>query len=122
MNEREKEAKARWGDAAAYREYTHKTAGYTEDAWQQAHGGLDAVIAAFAVCMKEGNTPESKKAQVLVETLKNHITENYYTCTDEILAGLGEMYVADERFKENIDKHGVGTAAFIREAIRNYCK
>ena len=52
-----------------------------------------------------------------MKTLQNHITENYYTCTNEILAGLGKMYVADERFKNNIDKHGDGTAAFVSEAI-----
>ena len=46
----------------------------------------------------------------------------YYHCTDEILAGLGQMYVADERFRNNIDKHGAGTAAFIREAIDNFCR
>ena len=49
-----------------------------------------------------------------------HITANYYTCTDEILAGLGEMYVVDERFKKNIDKYGEGTAEFAAEGIRIY--
>ena len=52
----------------------------------------------------------------------NYITENYYHCTNEILAGLGQMYVADERFKNNIDKHADGTAAFISEAIGVYSK
>ena len=56
--------------------------------------------------------------QNLVKLLQDHITENYYNCTDEILAGLGQMYVADVRFKNNIDKHGDGTAEFIREAIQ----
>ena len=60
-------------------------------------------------------------AQSLVKLLQNHITENYYLCTNEILACLGQMYVADERFKHNIDKHGEGTAAFICEAIKIYC-
>ena len=49
-------------------------------------------------------------------------TENYYTCTDEILAGLGKMYVADERFKKNIDKYGEGTAEFTANAIAVYTK
>ena len=54
---------------------------------------------------------------VLVAKLQAHITVNYYTCTDEILAGLGKMYVADERFKKNIDKYGEGTAEFAAGAI-----
>ena len=57
-----------------------------------------------------------------MKELQNYITENYYTCTDEILAGLGQMYVADERFKNNIDKHAPGTAAFISESIAAYCE
>ncbi len=76
----------------------------------------------FAVCMRNGKTPDSKDAQNLVKTLQNHITENYYLCTNEILAGLGQMYVADERFKNNIDKHADGTAEFICEAIGIYCE
>ena len=80
------------------------------------------VLAKFAVCMKDGHTADSDKAQALVKELQHYITENYYTCTDEILAGLGQMYVADERFKNNIDQHAPGTAAFISESITTYCK
>ena len=72
--------------------------------------------------MKKGNTPDAEEAQALVKKLQNHITENYYTCTNEILFGLGQMYVADERFKNNIDKHGDGTAAYVSEAIACFCK
>ncbi|MBR2724550.1 MAG: TipAS antibiotic-recognition domain-containing protein [Ruminococcus sp.] len=52
--------------------------------------------------------------------LKDFITQNFYTCTDEILKGLGAMYAADVRFKNNIDKHGSGTAEFISKAIEIY--
>ena len=75
----------------------------------------------FSLCMKNGTVPGSAEAQNLVKTLQNHITENYYVCTNEILAGLGQMYVADERFKSNIDKHANGTAVFISKAIALYC-
>ena len=67
---------------------------------------------------KSGASADSTKAQALVAKLQAHITANYYTCTDEILAGLGKMYVADERFKKNIDKYGEGTAEFAAEAIK----
>ena len=50
------------------------------------------------------------------------ITDNFYTCTNEILAGLGQMYAADVRFKTNIDKHGEGTAEFVSQCIKSYCK
>ena len=54
--------------------------------------------------------------------LQAYITDSYYTCTDEIIAGLGKMYVADERFKNNIDKYGEGTADFVAEAIAVFCQ
>ena len=89
------EAAARWGDTAAYREFTQKQPSYSDQAL------LDRCMADFA---------------------QQCITDHYYTCTAKILAGLGEMYAADARFTANIDAHGAGTAAFIRDAIRAFCK
>ena len=117
----ETEAKQRWGDTDAYKEHTEKTANYTEYKWQQVNDGLNTVLAKFAECMKSGYTADSNEAEALVKELQTHITDNYYTCTNAILAGLGQMYVADERFKNNIDKHSSGTAEFISVAIKNYC-
>ena len=79
-------------------------------------------MADFALCMKSGAAPDSPDAAALVKTLQEYITENYYHCTDQILAGLGQMYVADDRFRANIDRHGSGTAAFISSAIEHCCK
>ena len=115
------EVKERWGETDACKEYAEKTAGYTKDKWQEVNDGLNAVLAKFAECMNNGHTTDSPEAQALVKELQNHITENYYTCTNEILAGLGRMYVADERFKTNIDKHASGTAEFISKAIKTHC-
>jgi hypothetical protein len=81
-----------------------------------------AIFAEFAVCKDSGASVDSDEAQALVAKLKAHITENYYTCTDEILSGLGKMYVADERFKKNIDKCGEGTAEFVADAIAMHIK
>ncbi|MBO5231777.1 MAG: MerR family transcriptional regulator [Clostridia bacterium] len=117
----ETEAKERWGATDAYKEHAEKTANYTAEKWQEVNDGLNTVLAKFSECMQNGNTADSVEAQKLVKELQNYITENYYTCTNEILAGLGKMYVADERFKNNIDKHADGTAEFISEAIKFYC-
>ena len=81
---------------------------------------IQKFFAEFFACKANGSTPGSPKAQALVIKLQSHITANYYTCTDEILAGLGKMYVADERFKRNIDKYGEGTASFVAESIEIY--
>lgn len=72
--------------------------------------------------MNSGERADSETAQDLVKKLQDYITKNFYHCTDDILAGLGEMYVCDERFKKNIDKHAEGTAEFVSNAIKLYCK
>lgn len=116
------EVKQRWGETDAYNEYAKNTANYTSGKWREVNDGLNAVFANFAECMHSGNTANSTQAQTLVKQLQNYITENYYTCGEEILTGLGQMYVYDERFKANIDKNGKGTAEFISKAIEIYCQ
>ena len=122
MKSFENEARKRYGNTAAYREHEQKTRNYTKEKWAEANDGMMAIFAEFAACKESGATADSAEAQELVAKLQAHITENYYTCTDEILAGLGKMYVADVRFKKNIDKHGEGTAVFASAAIEVYCR
>ena len=110
----------RWGNTETYREHEQKTKNYTKEKWAEANDGLMAIFAEFAACKDSGASADSAEAQALVAKLQEHITANYYTCTDEIFAGLGKMYVADERFKKNIDKCGEGTAEFAAEGIRIY--
>ena len=121
MNEFEIEAKEKWGDTGAYKEHAARTKGYSKQKWADLSAGMDHIMAEFALCMKNGEAPDSANSQSLVKKLQSHITENYYLCTNEILAGLGQMYVTDQRFKSNIDKHADGTAAFICDAINVYC-
>ena len=122
LNDMSIEARDRYGNTAAYREHEQKTKNYTKEKWAEANDGLMAIFAEFAACKQNGTEADSNEAQALVIKLQAHITENYYTCTDEILAGLGKMYVADERFKNNIDKYGEGTAEFAADAIEVYCR
>ena len=122
MKNYENEARSRWGNTDAYREHEQKTKNYTKEKWAEANDGMMAIFAEFASCKGGGASANSAEAQALVAKLQAYITENYYTCTHEILAGLGKMYVADERFKKNIDKYGEGTAEFAAEAIAVYCR
>ena len=120
MKDNQIEARERWGNTDAYREHEQKTKNYTKEKWAEANEVLMAIFAEFAACKESGASADSDEAQALVAKLQAHITANYYTCTHEILAGLGKMYVADERFKKNIDKRGEGTAEFASEAISKY--
>ena len=120
-NSYEKEVKDKWGHTQAYKESQEKTAGYSQEKQNDVNEGLMAIFSEFAEAMNSDINSDSAEAKAIAEKLKAYITENFYTCTKEILAGLGEMYVLDERFKENIDKYGKGTAEYARNAIKNYC-
>ena len=109
------------GQTDAYKEHAERTKNYSKQKWNDLAEEMDHIMAEFALCMRKDKSPDSTEAQDLVKMLQNHITENYYLCTNEILASLGQMYVADERFTNNIDKHAGGTATFICEAIAVYC-
>ena len=108
------EVKARWGKTEAYQEYQQRGS--------QSDG--NALMALFAdLGQVKHLPPESAEAQAAVKAIQDHITANYYTCTKEIFAGLGQMYVQDDRFRRNIDATGgEGTAAFAAKAIKIYCE
>ena len=116
------ETRTRRGNTAAYREHEQKARNYTKEKWAGANDGLMAIFAEFASCKVSGASADSLEVQAMVAKLQAHITASYYTCTDEILAGLGKMYVTDERFKKNINKYGEGTAEFAAGAIVMCCQ
>ena len=116
------EAKERWGKTDAYKEQEEKTKNRSEELQSAIETEMDAIFGEFAACMNSGTAVDSEEAGALARKLQNHITANYYHCTDQILFGLGQMYAADERFKETIDKHAAGNAEFVSAAIAAYCK
>lgn len=113
------EVRERWGNTEAYRESEEKEKTRTMEDKAQTQQEAEEIFTAFAAL--RGQDPATPEIQALVERWQNHITRNYYHCTREILAGLGEMYTADERFSANIDRAGKGTAQLMRDAIRVYC-
>ena len=113
------EAKASWGDTAAYREYEKKRAGRGRNEEQALGEGLMDLLACFSD-LKDGPA-DAPEARAQVEKLRAYITEHFYTCTPEILRGLGALYAGGGRFTENIDaRGGEGTAAFAAQAIEAY--
>ena len=114
------EAKAKWGKTQAYQDYTQKSATQSEDEQNEIANQLLGKFSELGALRHL--PPATKKVQEKISVLQKFITDNYYVCTNEILNGLGEMYVGDERFKKNIDKAGGdGTAEFVSQAISVYC-
>ena len=110
------EVKERWGNTAAYQESAQRPAADQKDA----AAGLMAQFARMG-CLRTGD-PAGQEAQAAVRELQQFITKHFYTCTPEILSGLGQMYTADDRFRASIDAAGgEGTADFAGKAIAVYC-
>lgn len=110
-------------DIKAYREETKRKWGATDAYTEYAARGKAADMAPVFKRFAALNTlaPEAAPVQAQVRALQDFITQNFYTCTDDILSGLGEMYTADARFKAYIDAFGDGTAAFVSRAVNLYC-
>lgn len=114
-----KEVKERWGTSKAYEESEKKTSSYNKEKWGDINQETSEIFKGFDEL--RNSDPGSEEVQELVRRWQKYITDNFYTCTNEILSGLGLMYVEDERFKENLDKNGEGTAKLMAEAIKIYC-
>ena len=115
------QAKASWGTTPAYKEYEEKSKGRTKEESIEIGNQMMDIFAEFGE-IRDGD-PAGEQAQALVKKLQDFITEHMYTCTKEILSGLGKMYAAGGDFTTNINKHGgEGTAEFAGKAIEIYCK
>lgn len=114
------QAKASWGTTEEYHEFEEKSKGRTKEEQQKLNVEMMEIFAEFGKIRDQA--PDSAVALELARKLQEHITENYYTCSDEILLSLGAMYAAGGEFTENIDKvGGEGTAVFACRAIEAYC-
>lgn len=114
----QKEAKVLWGHTDAWKEFEQKNA--HTDAEQAGRQLMDILASVGAM---QTLSPDAPAVQEKIAALQSHITRHFYTCTGEILASLGQMYVQDDRFRKNIDKQcGEGAAEFIHSAIDIYCK
>lgn len=115
----EKETCQKWGDMEAYKESVKKTANYTKADWDNINQKASLINNKLAHFMDKPVTDD--EVQQLLSDWQNHITKYYYNCTPELLGGLGKMYIADKRFKNNYDDIRPGLTQFISNAIKHYC-
>ncbi len=113
----EKEAEERWGQTDAFKESKRRTAKYTARDWAQQKVEAQAIQDGLARLLDQSVRPDDPRAMDLAEAHRAHISKWFYECSYEIRRGLAEMYVADGRFTENIDRTRKGLAAFQRAAI-----
>ena len=121
IDEYEREAKKRWGETPAWKEYEQKSKDRTREDEIAKGAGLMALFEPFHDMVVEGVGPDSPEAMRQAQRIQDYISENFYTCTDDIFEGLGRAYGAGGDFTENIDASaGQGTALFAMEAIEAY--
>lgn len=116
--EHAEEARQRWGGTDEYAQSALRTSGYTTEDWEAIQTEAAGVYAGFHALQQRGIAPESPEAAAMVETHREHISRWFYECSTEVHAGLGQMYVADQRFADNIDKSGEGLSAYMSAAIK----
>lgn len=115
------EVKSKWGNSKAYQEYKQRVVSHSE---HNDSKFVNEIMSLFTDLGAMKQLPPTDKAvQEKIAALQAYINENFYTCSNDILKELSEMYVCDDRFKKNIDRFGgEGTAKFVREAIFVYCE
>ena len=115
------QAETLYGKTEAWQEYKQKAKNRSRDQEQLLGDGIMDLFARLG-SLKE-LAPDCTEVQAWVKELQAYITEHFYTCTPQILRGLGEMYAGGGSLTENIDAAGgKGTGAFALEAIKAYCK
>ncbi|NKB89329.1 MAG: MerR family transcriptional regulator [Acidobacteria bacterium] len=115
--EHAREAKERWGDSDSYKQSARRTAKYGKAEWEAIQAEADDIVARFVAPQGDGNAPTSNMGMALAEEYREHIDRWFYACTPQMHAGLGEMYVSDERFAAYYNKHADGLADYVCAAI-----
>jgi hypothetical protein len=82
---------------------------------------MDDLFAELARIRHEA--PDSSTAQAAMDKMYSHFNSNFgFSYSLEAFAGIGQMYVSDDRFTVNIDKYGSGLSLFLSEAMSIYAK
>lgn len=121
IDEYAKRTREQWGNTDAYKEFIEKTKDRTQEEDDRLAEEFMGLFVEFGTMRNE--SPDSERVQLQVKKIQDYITEHLYTCTDTILASLGKMYAGGGEITDNIDKScGSGTAEFVSQAIKIYCK
>ena len=114
----EEEVQERWGETDAYAQSKRRTSSYTKEDWVRIKAEADDVVRRFAESMRAGTPADSPRAMDVAEDHRQHISRWFYDCPPAMHAGLGRMYVEDERFTAHYEAVAPGLAQFVSAAVR----
>ena len=112
------EVEERWGETDAYAHSKRKTAAYTKDDWVRIKAEGEDIEARFAAALQSGVPADSAQAMDLAEEHRQQISRNFYDCPPGMHAGLGRMYVEDERFTAHYEQRATGLAQYVSDAVQ----
>nr|WP_281371557.1 TipAS antibiotic-recognition domain-containing protein [Petropleomorpha daqingensis] len=112
------EVQERWGETDAYRESRRRTSSYTKDDWLRIKEEGAEVERRFAEALRSGAAADSEQAMDVAEEHRQHISRWFYDCPPEMHAGLGRMYVEDERFTAHYEEIAPGLAEYVSTAVQ----
>ena len=114
----EREAEERWGDTEAWAQSQRRTTAYTKDDWVRIKAEGEDIETGFAEALQSGVPADSARAMDLAEEHRQQISRNFYDCPPQMHAGLGRMYVEDERFTAHYEQRAAGLAQYVSEAVQ----
>lgn len=117
----EDEVKERWGNSDAYRISRERTAKYTKEDWEKINQVQMDNMKELCELYQAGVAYDDPRVLQVVENAMNFISRYFYPCNLEIMSGLGNMYICDERFTAFYEKFAPGLAVYYNNAIQHYC-
>lgn len=117
QSEYEEEARERWGHTEAYRESMHRTQDYGEAEWAEIRRETGQIAGDLVALMRAGEPATGDAARAAAERHRQHISRWFYSCSPQMHRGLGEMYVADDRFARAYEREAPGLAQYFHDAI-----
>ena len=112
------EVQERWGETDAYTQSKRKTSAYTKDDWLRIKEESAGIERRLAEALQAGVAPDSARAMDAAEEHRQHISRWFYDCPPQMHAGLGRMYVEDERFTAHYEAVAPGLAQFVSAAVQ----
>ncbi|HYO35707.1 MAG TPA: MerR family transcriptional regulator [Geodermatophilus sp.] len=114
----EAEVQERWGDTDAYAQSKRRAAAYSKEDWVRIRAEGEDVERRMAEALRAGVSPDSAPAMDLAEEARQQISRSFYDCSPEMHAGLGRMYVEDERFTAHYEQRAPGLAQWVSTAVQ----
>jgi len=114
----EEEVQERWGETDAYAQSKRRTSSYSKEDWLRIKAEGEDVEARFAAALAAGVPADSEQAMDIAEEHRQQISRNFYDCPPEMHAGLGRMYVEDERFTAHYEQRAAGLAQYVSDAVQ----